>query len=258
MRKKTRLEWLMVVFIFVGSYYIGHLGAEMIRMHTQIKNQAKSETIACAQIEDTESGENASPSGKVMIDSGHGGFDSGKVGLDGSLEKDINLQIALYLKDLLLQDGLEVEMIREEDVGLYDENEANKKQQDMKRRVEKIEASKPDLVVSIHQNSYTEEYVKGPQVFYYETSEKGKLLASALQESLNENLQIERPREIKANDTYYILRRTPVPTVIVECGFLSNSQEVKLLNTQEYQQKVAQAVREGILTYLRQEKSSIA
>ncbi|MGN0355406.1 MAG: N-acetylmuramoyl-L-alanine amidase [Muricoprocola sp.] len=253
MRRKTGLEWLMVVFIFVGSYYIGHLGAEMIRMHKQIKNQAKSETIACAQTGETEEKESERISGKVVIDAGHGGFDSGKVGLDGSLEKDINLQIALYLKDLLLQDGLEVEMIREEDVGLYDENEVNKKQQDMKRRVEKIEAARPDLVVSIHQNSYTEEYVKGPQVFYYETSEKGKLLAAALQENLNENLQIERPREIKANDTYYILRKTPVPTVIVECGFLSNSQEEKLLNTQEYQQRVAQAVREGILDYLRKQ-----
>lgn len=258
MRRKTRLEWLMVVFIFVGSYYIGHLGAEMIRMHRQIKNQAKSETIACAQIEETEETRSLALSGKVVIDAGHGGFDSGKVGLDGSLEKEINLQIALYLKSLLLQDGLEVEMTREEDVGLYDENEANKKQQDMKRRVEKIEAAKADLAVSIHQNSYTQEYVKGPQVFYYETSEKGKLLAEFLQESLNENLQIERPREIKANNTYYILKKTPIPTVIVECGFLSNSQEVKLLNTQEYQQRVAQAVREGILAYLRQEKSSIA
>ena len=134
-------------------------------------------------------------------------------------------------------------------IRLYDENEENKKQQDMKKRCAMINESGADLAVSIHQNSYTEEYVCGPQVFYYETSQKGKELAQILQETLNEKLDIARPRKIKADNTSYILKKTQIPTVIAECGFLSNTEEAEKLTSEEYQEQVAEAVCEGILQY---------
>ena len=113
-----------------------------------------------------------------------------------------------------------------------------------------IEEKKPDLVVSIHQNSYTEEYVNGAQVFYFGQSAEGKELAETLQESLREHLDPENDRMAKANESYYLLKKTPTPTVIVECGFLSNTEEANLLITEEYQDKVAEAIKDGILTYL--------
>ena len=186
---------------------------------------------------------------RIVVDAGHGGFDSGKVGIGNILEKEINLAIARKVQENLEAAGIEVVMTRESDQGLYDENEENKKQQDMKKRCAMINESGADLAVSIHQNSYTEEYVCGPQVFYYETSQKGKELAQILQETLNEKLDIARPRKIKADNTYYILKKTQIPTVIAECGFLSNTEEAEKLTSEEYQEQVAEAVCEGILQY---------
>ena len=120
----------------------------------------------------------------------------------------------------------------------------------MKRRCSAINESEADLAVSIHQNSYTQESICGPQVFYYETSVKGQKLAEILQETLNQNLEIARPRAGKANDTYYLLRKTEIPTVIVECGFLSNTEEAEKLMKEVYQEKIAQAICEGVQEFL--------
>lgn len=239
MRKyKRKLEILMTLMILIASFYIGKYSAAVVEAGSRAVAQRMSET------EKQESGKT------VVIDAGHGGFDSGKVGLKGVLEKDINLAIALKLRTLLEQEGINVIMTRETDDGLYDEGEANKKQQDMKRRCSLINEAKPRAAVSIHQNSFTQESVKGPQVFYYETSVEGKRLAEILQDTLNEQLEISRPREMKANDTYYLLKKTEVPTVIVECGFLSNREEEALLSTEEYQNRTAEAICKGILAYL--------
>lgn len=179
----------------------------------------------------------------------HGGADPGKIGVNGAEEKDINLAIAEKLKKLLEEEGFLVVMTREGDEGLYDEGCSNKKQQDMKRRCEKIDEAEPIFTVSIHQNSYTDESVRGPQVFYYSQSEQGQKLARSIQDTLNTELEVAKPREIKENDTYYILRKTESPIVIVECGFLSNPEEADLLITQEYQEKVAEAIKNGMISY---------
>ena len=187
----------------------------------------------------------------VIIDAGHGGDDPGKIGVDGVQEKDLNLKMALALRDLLEQQDVEVLMTREDAGGLYDERTSNKKVQDMRRRCELINREKPACVVSIHQNSYQQDAsVHGPQVFYYESSEEGKKLAEAVQSSLNEKLEIDRPREIKGNTSYYLLKRSPGTLVIVECGFLTNPEEARKLQTELYQQRVAAAVADGIDTYL--------
>lgn len=156
----------------------------------------------------------------VVIDVGHGGSDPGKVGTNQILEKDINLQIALKLEKLLKQSDLHVVMTRREDRGLYKEKADNRKSQDMRARIELIEKEHASLVVSIHQNSFHDPAVCGPQCFYYGGSEEGKKIAFLLQERLNKGLEIERPRVAKENASYYLLKKSSVPTVIAECGFL--------------------------------------
>ncbi len=152
----------------------------------------------------------------VVIDAGHGGDDPGKVGINGANEKDVNLEIARLVKQFLEENDIEVVMTRESDEGLYDVNASNKKVQDMKRRIELIEEVKPMVTVSIHQNSYPEEYVHGAQVFYYTGSVQGELLAECIQKQLVAKVDSENNRRIKANDSYYLLKKTDVPIVIVE------------------------------------------
>ncbi len=189
----------------------------------------------------------------VVIDAGHGGNDPGKVGVDGSLEKDINLQIAERLKWYLEQSDVDVVMTRESDMGLYEEGDSRKKMADMRKRCEIIEESKADLVVSIHQNSYHEENVSGGQVFYYKSSEKGKKLAEILQKRFTYVLGDENRRLAKANGNYYLLLHVKCPIVIAECGFLSNRKEALLLQDEDYQDRMAWTLHMGILEYLNKE-----
>ena len=186
----------------------------------------------------------------VVVDAGHGGTDPGKVGVDGSLEKDINLAVAERLKTYLEQDDVKVIMTREADTGLYSETDSRKKMADMKKRCEIIEESGADLVVSIHQNSYHEEPVSGGQVFYYRDSSKGKALAEILQDRFDYVLGDQNRRLPKANGNYYLLLHVKCPIVIVECGFLSNRKEAALLNSGEYQDKLAYTIHMGIMEYL--------
>lgn len=188
---------------------------------------------------------------KVVIDAGHGGSDPGKVGVNQTVEKEINLQIARQLQELLEQEDIEVVMTREDDDGLYSEKATNKKLEDMRARCKLMEEEDPDLVVSIHQNSYTDASVRGAQVFYYGQSAEGKKAAECIQKALNERLEEEYSRDCKANESYYILKKTVKPAVIVECGFLSNPDEEALLNTPEYQKKVVWAIHVGVLQYLK-------
>lgn len=191
---------------------------------------------------------------RVVIDAGHGGDDPGKVGINGANEKDVNLEIARLVKQYLEMSDVEVVMTRESDAGLNDADASNKKVQDMKRRIALIEETAPALTVSIHQNSYPEEYVHGAQVFYYTGSTQGQRLAEHIQGQLVERVDPENKRQVKANDSYYLLKKTGVPIVIVECGFLSNSAEAEKLCTPEYQQRVAWAIHMGILEYLNGEE----
>lgn len=186
----------------------------------------------------------------VVLDVGHGGNDPGKVGVDGSLEKDINLEIALKLKSYLEASDITVVMTREKDIGLYQASDKKKKMADMRNRCELIEAADPQLVVSIHQNSYHQENVKGGQVFYYKGSEKGKRLADILQERFDYVLGAANTRKAKSNENYYLLLHVKAPIVIAECGFLSNWEEAANLQKEEYQDRLAWTLHMGILEYL--------
>ena len=187
---------------------------------------------------------------KIVIDAGHGGRDPGMVGTEGVEEKGINLASAQKLENLLEENGFEVIMTRDSDEGLYEEDAQNKKAQDMQRRCEIIKEAEPLLTVSIHQNSYSDPSVKGPQVFYYQHSAEGEKLASFIQNSMNEGLEAESPKEAKANDSYYLLKRSEGVLNIVECGFLTNPEEALRLQEEDYQQKIAGCIYEGIMQYL--------
>ena len=186
----------------------------------------------------------------VVIDAGHGGNDPGKVGINGQLEKDINLKIVQRLKEYLEAADVKVVLTRDSDQGLYNSGDSHKKMADMRRRCEVIDEANPDLVVSIHQNSYHEEYVSGGQVFYYKTSEKGKYLAELLQKRFDYVLGEANKRLAKANDNYYLLLHVKAPIVRVECGFLSNSKEAARLEEEDYQDRMAWTIHMGILQYL--------
>lgn len=186
----------------------------------------------------------------IVVDPGHGGVDPGKIGVNDVLEKELNLAIAQKLRDKLEAEGYRVVMTRETDTGLYDEGDSNKKRTDMNRRCALInsEYSKDEKMinVSIHQNSYTSESVKGPQVFFYSKSEKSTKLANIIQNTINEDLQVENPRTEKANDNYFMLVHTDCPSVIVECGFLSNWDDAQKLGDDTYQQQLVDSICKGI------------
>lgn len=182
----------------------------------------------------------------IVIDAGHGGVDPGKVSIAGTEEKDINLSLALKLKEVLETDGYKVVLTRaaDEDTceGEYTKNG------DLKKRVEIINSCDAEFVVSIHQNSYPDSSIHGAQVFYYSKSEEGKNMAECIQNSLL-TMDSSNTRKAKSNDSYYLFRYTKCPTVIVECGFLSNPDEEALLMSEEYQTRMVQAIRNGIMQH---------
>lgn len=221
------LSLVMGIMLIVSMFFVGKEAAEYVN-GSNVKNMER-----C-----------------VVIDAGHGGDDPGKIGINDALEKEINLQIAFRVKEYLEQNDIRVIMTRETDEGLYDRNVSNKKVQDMKRRLEIIDKASPEVTVSIHQNSYPEESIHGAQVFYYNGSVEGQKIAQKIQEQFIKKVDGENKRQIKANDSYYLLKKTATPIVIVECGFLSNYQEAENLCKEEYQEKVAWAICMGIMQYL--------
>lgn len=185
----------------------------------------------------------------IVLDAGHGGMDPGKVGINNALEKDINLSIVLKLKKLLEKEGFQVSLTRTSDQLLAAPNSTSQKKDDMIARIEMVKQLDPYFTISIHQNSFPDSSVSGPQVFYYKDSIESATMAQVLQDILNNQLEPAKKRSPQANTNYYLLTRTPTPTVIVECGFLSNQAEADLLIQEDYQSRVAHAIYLGILAY---------
>ena len=190
----------------------------------------------------------------VVIDAGHGGNDPGKVSKDGIMEKDVNLAIALKLKQRLEGKGIKVILTRDSDICLAETGATNKKKSDMINRMELVNGSGADLLISIHQNSYKDTNVKGAQVFYYSGSDESRKLAERIQTEIKQTVDKENNRKIKANDDYYILRKSACPAVIIECGFLSCPEETRKLVDEKYQDELAVAITEAVCkTYLNRE-----
>jgi len=180
----------------------------------------------------------------IVLDAGHGGWDPGKTGTAGAHEKDLNLAVVEKLAEYLEQGGAEVILTRGNDDAL-----GSGKKGDMAERKRIVNESGAELLVSIHQNAFPSAKAKGAQVFYHKNSENGKILAECMQESMRTRVDRGNQRKAKENTDYYILRATEIPAVIVECGFLSNREEEKLLNDEAYQEKLAWAIYCGILDY---------
>ncbi len=188
----------------------------------------------------------------IVIDAGHGGPDSGAVAADGTTEKDINLRVALQLRDMLRVLGFSVEMTRETDCAVLDAQDNGSrgwKSRDMHNRLQKFDAAQ--LVLSIHQNKFPQTQYSGTQVFYGTKHTSSQLLAETIQQQVVQWLQPQNTRKIKAaGDTIFLLDKTVTPAVIVECGFLSNTAELERLKNSEYCQQMAFAVCCGALTYM--------
>lgn len=229
---KKRFEFFMVFCLFVTSFVLARRGAALVQ-------SKKAETSKLC----------------VVIDAGHGDNDPGKIGINDALEKDVNLSLALKLKPLFENKKIQVILTRDSDQTLADSSATNKKIDDMQKRVKLIADSKAVFTISIHQNSYPDSSVSGPQVFYYSQSANGEALASHIQDSLNKQLAPASPRSVKSNDNYYLLKKTPTPTVIVECGFLSNPDEAARLIDEDYQNKLVRAIYLGAISYLSETNS---
>lgn len=186
--------------------------------------------------------------GKVIIlDPGHGGFDPGKPGIKGADEKDLNLKIALMLKNYLEKAGAKVIMTRTTDDDVDGMDGVKHKSKDMVARKKLSEGG--DVLISIHQNSFTQPSVHGAQCFFNNTSEEGRKLAICIQKSIKQLVDTSNRREAKSNTNYYVLKATTIPAVIVECGFLTNPEEEQKLNSETYQNQMALSICLGILNY---------
>ena len=192
----------------------------------------------------------------VVIDPGHGGDDPGKIGVNKEKEKDVNLAISKKLFQVLNEQGYKVVLTRSEDVVLGDGDKFSKIS-DLNKRCEIInnayEENNKCIMVSIHQNSFTQTSVHGAQSFYFQRSEQSKLLGETLQKILNEKVN-EKEKKAKPNDSYYILINSKCPGIIVECGFLSNSDEATKLTNETYQKELAEILSEGISTYFNMQR----
>ena len=190
---------------------------------------------------------------KILVDPGHGGYDGGAKCRDsGVWEKELNLAVSLALRDALTRQGAQVILTREADVDLTSPNRPatlTKKRQDMLARVAIATDNAVDLLLSIHMNEYRVRAESGPQVFYRAGQEGSRLLAGCIQEALITRLQPQKQRTAMAGD-YFILQ-LDVPSVLVECGFISNPTEEKLLLSADYQSQLAEAIAEGVVEFVR-------
>lgn len=190
----------------------------------------------------------------VIIDAGHGGDDGGAIGIDGTVEKDINLDIALKLEKLLKFYGFDVIMTRTEDIMTCDDgldSLRKRKVSDIHNRFDVLEKNPDAVFISIHQNKFEDNSQHGTQVFYSGNNDESKLLAESIQNSIVSVLQPDNSRVVKKSGSgIYLLYHAKLPAVLVECGFISNPAEVKKLNDEKYRMKIAILIADGLIKYL--------
>ena len=190
----------------------------------------------------------------IVLDAGHGGIDPGAMNKDKTvLEKDINLQITMKIKELIEASGGNVILTRDKDVSLYEEGNnkttRQKYNENLRNRKKIIENSQADMFISIHLNSFEDSKYYGAQTFYPAGKEDGKSLAQMIQTELKRVVDNTNNREIKPREDLYLIKENQMPSVLIECGFLSNENEAKLLADEEYQEKIAWAIYVGIQKY---------
>lgn len=187
------------------------------------------------------------PTYTIVIDAGHGGRDGGCVGESGITESELNLKYARQLASLCEEFGMRVVMTRKDMNGLYDENASNKKRSEMEKRKEIINESGADVMVSIHMNAFPLSSSDGAYIFYAKGSEQGFNLAKSVQTSVCANF--ENARDFVTVGDYYVLNISPMPSILIECGFLSNPTEEKLLQQDDYCKALCYSILAGVLSY---------
>lgn len=209
----------------------------------------------CARVTDSALPASADTSDKpvIVLDAGHGGLDSGAVGKNGTLEKDVNLSVVKRLQQLLELSGFRTVLTRSEDISVYDagvEGIRNQKLSDMDNRLELIQSYPDSIFLCIHQNNFTDPAYFGGQMFYNNNNPGNRTLAQLMQNRFAQ-LQPGNDREIKlTGDELYLLKSNKNPSLMIECGFLSNPDEEARLSTAEYQQQLAFTIYSGLLDYL--------
>ncbi len=187
---------------------------------------------------------------KIVLDAGHGGIDGGVSGVrSGIKESELNLKVVKKLEKYLIDAGMLVYLTRNSDAGLYGVANSSLKRKDMENRKKIIEKVKPNLVISIHMNNYSLSTRRGAQVFYNNDNENSKILAESVQECFNSMEEATRKCSPLKGD-YYIIKCTKYPSIIAECGFLSNPEEEALLLTDKYQESLAYTIFKGVSSYL--------
>ena len=182
----------------------------------------------------------------VVIDAGHGGRDAGTIGIDGTNEKDINLEIALKLRDYLEVSGIKTELVREGDYEFYPEG-TDTSRSDLYNRLDLVNSVSDSVLISIHQNHFTDEREHGTQIWYSPDNEESKLLADSILSNIKDNLQPDNERVNKESDSsYYILYNAKSPSIMIECGFMSNREENSKLKDNIYQSEIAYSILTGI------------
>lgn len=187
----------------------------------------------------------------VVIDAGHGGVDGGATSCTGVLESQFNLEIATKLNDLMHLLGIQTHMIRETDCSVYTQGEtiSQKKISDLRERVRIVNSIEDCVLISIHQNHFSDSKYSGAQVFYPATTGSRELSAK-LQENLKSSLNPNSNRQIKKADGIYLMQHIDCPGALIECGFLSNPQEEYLLRSEAYQQKLCSVIACTVSTWL--------
>lgn len=230
--KAVRIIAFMLVFLLLGGF--------LVNLYLN------SEKYVSAMFKENEKN-------LIIIDAGHGGEDPGAIGIDSIYEKDLNLSISKELGAALETNGFAVMYTRTEDKLLYKAEENIKgirKISDLKNRC-KIAAEYPNAIfISIHMNSYGDSKYSGTQVYYSTRNEYGRMLASAIQESVKASVQPNNNRVIKSGEGIYVLENTENVSVLVECGFITNSEECKKLSEKEYQKELSLAIVCGIIKYV--------
>ena len=190
----------------------------------------------------------------VIIDAGHGGFDGGAVADDGTVEKDINLKISHKLSTMLQFSGIDVIMTRTEDIGTDNTDSkiiANRKKSDLQNRLALMEKYPQALYISVHLNKFTTSAASGTQVFYTKNFPEASKLGQSVQDSVVKMLQPENKRVIKQGTSgTFLLHNAKIPAIIIECGFISNYNELIKLKKEEYQSQIAFAIMGGVLDYI--------
>ncbi len=229
--KKVLIILLIVVFTFVSCLGINYILYDVV----QISSNATHNRV------------------NLVIDAGHGGLDAGTIGIDGTKEKDINLSIALILYDFAMVSGIPCFLVRDGDYLVYGETD-DKSRSDLYNRLDYINSIDNSVLISIHQNHFEDEKECGMQVWYSPNDEKSKIIADNILNVTKANLQSDNTRLNKRSDSsYYLLYKAQAPSVMVECGFMSNSEENEKLKNTRYQKQIAYSILLGFSQFLAEE-----